>query len=112
MSSVPVKQPVDSSGPKNVAERFRRLAEVWHQETDHLSSMSEASAHPAYQEIIDLGPDILPLLFRDLEENHTHWFGALAALTGAQPIPTGAGGKIPTMVDAWIRWAKDNGYRW
>jgi hypothetical protein len=112
MASVPVKQPIDPSGSKNVAERFRRLAEVWHRETDHLSSMSEASAHPAYQEIITLGPDVIPFLLRDLEDKHTHWFAALAALTGTQPIPRSAAGNIPSMVEAWLRWAKDNGYQW
>ena len=97
---------------ETIEERFRRLAAVWQKETCFLSSMSEASAHPAYQEIIALGPDVLPFLFRDLEENHTHWFAALRVLTGANPVPKPMGGNIPKMAEAWLRWAKDNGYRW
>ena len=47
-----------------------------------------------------------------LEENHTHWFAALKAITGAWPAPESAAGDIPKMAEAWLRWAKDNGYRW
>jgi hypothetical protein len=68
--------------------------------------------HSAYRDIISLGPDVVPLLLRDMEENHTHWFCALREITGATPIPKSAAGNIPKMVDAWLCWAKDNGYRW
>jgi hypothetical protein len=112
MASIPAKQPPATPPSETVEERFRRLAAVWHKETDYLSSMSEAFGHPAYQEIIRLGPPVVPLLLRDLEENHTHWFGALRAITGAQPIPQSAAGNIPEMAEAWLRWAKDHGYRW
>ena len=112
MATVPVKQSPDSPPAETIGERFRRLAAVWHRDTGFLSSMSEASSHPAYQEIIRLGPDVIPLLLRDMEENHTHWFAALHAITGAQPIPKAAAGNIPKMVEAWLRWARDNGYRW
>jgi hypothetical protein len=95
-----------------VEERFRRLAAAWHQDTDFHSSMAEADRHPTYQEIICLGPEVVPLLLRDLEENHTHWFGALRAITGANPVPVSAAGKIPQMAAAWLRWAKDHGYQW
>jgi hypothetical protein len=71
--------------------------------------MSAASSHPAYQEVISLGKEAVPLLLPDLEDNHTHWFVALRAITGAQPVPPSASGNIPQMVQAWLQWAKDNG---
>lgn len=111
MSATPLK-PTPDTPPETVAERFRRLAAAWHRDTDYLSSMEDSENHPAYREIIRLGPEVVPLLLRDLEENHTHWFGALEAITGARPVPESAGGNIPRMVDAWLGWAKDNGYRW
>lgn len=92
--------------------RFRRLADVWHRDTDYLSSMTVSDRHPAYQEIIRLGPDVLPLLLRDLEVNHTHWFAALEAITGARPLSAEVAGNIPKMVDAWLQWAKDHGCQW
>jgi hypothetical protein len=47
-----------------------------------------------------------------MEQNQTHWFYALRQITGANPIPDSAAGRIPEMVSAWLRWAKANGYRW
>jgi len=93
-------------------ERFRRLAAEWQRATAHLSSMTAASAHLAYQEIISLGPDVVPLLLRDMEDNETHWFSALRSITGANPLTPAVAGNIPLMVEAWLRWGKDNGYQW
>jgi hypothetical protein len=67
--------------------------------------------HQAYREIIGLGPEVVPLLLRDLEANHNHWFAALREITRADPFPEAAG-NISEMVTAWLRWAKDHGYRW
>src|SRR5207247_93743 len=97
---------------ETVESKFRKLSERWKSETCFLSSMSEAAAHPAYQEIIRLGQDVVPFLLRDMEVNHTHWFAALRAITSANPVPAGAAGNIPKMVEAWLSWAKDNGYQW
>ena len=112
MASVPVK-PIPALPPKETVEaRFRRLALDWERAAGHLSSMTAASENPAYQEIISLGPDVVPFLLRDLEDNETHWFIALRKITGANPIPQTAAGNIPKMVAAWLCWAKDNGYQW
>jgi hypothetical protein len=111
MATTPVKQTPDTPA-ETVEESFRRLAAAWHRDTDYLSSMEDAETHPAYQKIIGLGPEVLPLLLRDLEENHTHWFAALEALTGARPVPSAMAGNIPGMVEAWLRWARENGQQW
>jgi hypothetical protein len=112
MSSTPSKPALAAPGTETVEERFRRLAGAWHRDTDYLSSMDDTERHPAYQEIIRLGPEVVPLLLRDLEENHTHWFGALQAITGANPVPASLGGNIRGMAEAWLRWARDKGYQW
>jgi hypothetical protein len=111
MATTPVK-PTPGTAAETVEDRFRRLAAAWHRDTDYLSSMDDADSHPAYQEITRLGYEVVPLLLRDLAENHTHWFGALEAITGARPAPPSAAGNVPRMVEAWLRWAKDNGYQW
>jgi hypothetical protein len=111
MTTTPIKRTPDTP-LEPVEERFLRLAAAWHRDTDYLSSMEEAESHPAYQEIVRLGPDVVLLLLRDLAENHTHWFAALEAITGARPVPVSVAGKIPRMAEAWLGWAKDNGYQW
>src|SRR5688572_16795139 len=110
MAPVPVKPAPPAEREESFEARFRRLAEAWDKETAHLSSMSAASRHPAYQEIVRLGPSVVPLLLRDMEANHTHWFTALRELTGANPVPETVAGNIPGMVRAWLDWAGAKGY--
>ena len=107
MATTPVK-----STPETVEQRFGRLDSAWHRDADYLSSMEGAASHPAYQEIIHLGAPVVLLLLRDLADNHTHWFAALEAITGARPVPSSAAGNVPGMAEAWLRWARDNAYRW
>jgi hypothetical protein len=104
--------PAPDARAETVAERFRHLADAWHRDTDYLSSMEQAERHPAYQEIIRLGPAVVPLLLRDLADNHTHWFTALEAITGARLLSSAVAGNIPAIAEAWLRWAKDHGYQW
>ena len=111
MSATPVK-PTPIAAPETTEERFHCLAAAWHRDTDYLSSMEDAASHQAYQEIIRLGPEVVPLLLRDLQDNHAHWFAALEAITRARPVPVSAAGNVPQMAVAWLHWAKDNGYRW
>lgn len=113
MPSVPVTQKTPPGLPvETIEDRFRRLSATWHAETAFLSSMTAAERHPAYQEISRLGPAVVPLMLRDLEANHTHWFAALQSITGANPKPASGGGDIPRLVEAWVQWAKENGYKW
>ena len=43
------------------------MAAVWKNDTIHRSNIDEKHAHPAYQAIIAMGPDILPLIFAELQ---------------------------------------------
>jgi hypothetical protein len=107
MASVPAAQQRES-----IEQKFQRLAAIWRAETGHLSSTSQMFSHPAYQEIIALGQDVVPLLLRDLAKEPDHWFAALWAITGAQPVPPEDRGRIDRMAEAWLRWAKEHGYQW
>lgn len=94
----------------NLEERFVRLAAVWQQAVAQQSSSRVRDNHPAYQEIIRLGPPIVPYLLRDLETNRRHWFAALAAITDANPVRREEAGDSARMVEAWLRWGRENGY--
>jgi hypothetical protein len=80
MATVPTAQQTES-----IEQKFQRLAAKWRAETGHFSSTSQMVNHPAYQEIIAMGQDVLPLLLRDLAKEPDLWFAALRAITGAQP---------------------------
>jgi hypothetical protein len=95
--------------PQTVGEHFRRLKAQWEDETAYLSSSTEIVQHPAFQEIIRLGPVVLPFLLRDLEEGPRLWVWALPAITGADPVAVADRGNIQRMREAWLAWARANG---
>jgi hypothetical protein len=95
---------------ESTATRFRRLADRWRRETGHLSSLDDMCMHPAYQHIIGMGTDALPLIFEELAQRPDHWFWALNAITEEDPIPPPARGNVPAMTDAWLKWGEEHGY--
>jgi hypothetical protein len=97
---------------ETIEEKFNRLAEAWQSAVAHLSSASKRDNHPAYQEVIALGPPLVPFLLRDLERTHRHWFAALSAITKANPVAPEDAGNIGKMVEAWLAWGKQQGYQW
>ncbi|HKI38296.1 MAG TPA: hypothetical protein VKA46_40985 [Gemmataceae bacterium] len=101
------------SGPvPTLEEKFQQLAAIWRAETCYLSSTTAMVNHPAYQEIIGLGPSVVPLVLRELEQRPAQWFSALRALTGADPMDPADRGKVRKIADAWLRWGRANGYQW
>src|SRR5574341_344300 len=104
---------VDHEPPKTtdetVEEKFRRLASEWRDETSHLSSMSQLIMHPKYQSIIGMGPDVLPILFRELETDPDYWFWALRAITEEDPTSPDDAGDLDKMTQSWLAWAHEHG---
>jgi len=98
---------------ESIEQRVVCLLGRWREETLYLSSSTRITGHPAYQELIALGPAALPFLFRDLEQTRDgHLSKALTAISGAQPVPADERGQMRKIAETWLRWAKDNGYRW
>jgi hypothetical protein len=104
------KYPIESK-PELEAE-FNTLAEEWRAETRMLSLVTQKSMHPAYQRIIGMGRPVVPLILRDLEQKPDHWFWALRAITGDNPVKSEQRGRMKLMAQAWIQWGKENGYEW
>lgn len=90
-------------------KEFARLATQWKEETRFLSFSHQIAMNFAYQRIIGMGHDVLPLILRELEREPHHWFWALRAITGEDPVPPDSQGKVPEMASAWIRWAEERG---
>ena len=61
--------------PKLV-NKFSTLAEQWEREVEGMSSTTRMSQHPAYQEIIQMGTQIVPLLLQQLKQNPLYWLSA------------------------------------
>src|ERR1700674_1301051 len=109
------KKPTRFTGTTGAAaqeweQRFLDLVATWKRERGPYSASARLAEHPAYQQIIHMGPEVVPLLLRELEREPDHWFRALHTLTGANPVPAESRGKVQEMAAAWLRWGRERGY--
>lgn len=95
----------------DVTDRFRQLAAEWRAAVAPLSSSTKIIQHPAYQEIIRLGRAAVPLILQELEKKPDHWFAALRAITGEDPVAPEDRGRMDRMAAAWVRWGREHGRR-
>ena len=90
--------------------RFHRLKDKWEAETAFLSSVSDIVMHPAYQQIIGMGPAAIPLILREMSIKQGQWFWALKSITNEDPVKPEYRGIVPEMSRAWLQWGKGQGY--
>ena len=91
---------------------FRECAETWYLETMPLSSYIEKILHPAYQRIIGLGRDAVPLIMNELRDMPHDWFWALRAITGKDPVSPENAGDLTRMANIWLQWWEQEGRQW
>ena len=91
---------------------FQRLSDEWKSSRGPATTVTAMVRHPAYQAIVQLGEPAIPLLMRELEQQPDHWFAALRAITGANPVHEDELGDVTRMAESWIEWGRANGYRW
>src|SRR5688500_4731850 len=90
-------------------ERFRRLTAEWKQQSGYLSDSRKMAMLRPYQAIIGMGLPVVPLILEELRREPDHWFWALEAITGENPIPEEARGYVEKMAAAWVEWGKREG---
>lgn len=94
-----------------IKDKFARLAEAWRDDTRYTSSASDRTIrNPYYLRIVGMGPAVVPLILQELLSRPDDWFGALALITEAQPVPPEEAGNLKAMTRAWVRWSRENGY--
>ncbi|MBI4767912.1 MAG: hypothetical protein HY787_25515 [Deltaproteobacteria bacterium] len=96
-------EPISREWDKPVV-RFLTLKEEWLRDTEFLSSIHEIILHPAYLQIIGMGPVAVPLIINELQTNPDYWFWALSAITGANPVTPNKLGNIEAMTESWLEW--------
>ncbi len=109
MSTLTTKDPetIDT-----IEQRFRTLEAAWNADTAHLSTPAKIINHPAFQEIIGLGMAVVPFMLRDMEARPRLWVWALPRIIGLDPLSEGDRTNIAKASNAWLQWAKENGYEW
>jgi hypothetical protein len=84
---------------------FEQLADQWEMDTELSSRSSDAARHPAYQQIIGIGPAALPLLLTRLRDKPGHWFWALAAI--AREDPAEGASSFDEARKIWLNWGQE-----
>ncbi len=109
------KEPPPTAGTyppeeSTVEERFRGLVDGWKTEmrSSPSSDFLRMVASPNYQRIIGMGPAVVPLLLAELEARPDHWGWALEMITGQNPVPPEAQGKMKAIASAWLAWGRAN----
>lgn len=103
---------IDPNSEEEKAHRtqwFKKLSEQWHNDTKYMSSINKKTQHPAYQEIIDMGFMMIPLILEEMKQGKGLWFSALKTISGEDPVPVSSKGNIQQMTQAWLNWGKEKG---
>jgi hypothetical protein len=81
----------------------------WRKETQWFSSTTQIAMHPAYQAIIGMGPEALPMILEELRQSPDHWFWALKAISNEDPVIPGDRSSVKRMKNAWLQWGVAKG---
>lgn len=95
---------------RDIEHEFYSNVLKWKEATRVISSSHEIVMNKSYQRIIGLGPAVIPLILKDLRDYGGHWFWALNALTGENPVTREDAGKIKKLRESWLAWGKTRGF--
>ena len=87
-------------------EEFQALADEWLADTRYESRVQSMIVHPSYQRIVGMGERALPLILQRLERETDHWFPALQAIAGENPVPPEDAGNLDAMTRSWLQWGR------
>jgi hypothetical protein len=85
--------------------RFLDLKAQWKRDTCFSSNPDSIVQNQKYIQIINLGKDIIPIIFEDWEVTDNLWFVALMYLTNNNPVAPEHIGYIREMKNDWREWA-------
>lgn len=94
-----------------LGKRLTSLHRRWRAETRYSSSLETKKAHPAYASIVAMGDEIVPLILESLATQPDLLVMALHDITHADPVAPDHHGRVPDIVQDWLRWGTERGYR-
>lgn len=100
----------EDSPTQEESDRFQRLASQWRETRGPSSLVRDLVLNESYQSIIGMGTPAVPLILAELAKRPDHWFWALRAITGANPVRSEQRGRLREMAGAWLNWGKERGY--
>ena len=88
-------------------ELFRSLCMQWREQTRHMALASLRYLNPNYQQILTMGPKIIPWILEELKIRPDRWFVALKLLSREDPVTKGS--TFDDGVNAWLDWGRSRG---
>jgi hypothetical protein len=95
-------RPSSPSWTEDVTLEFDALVRQWLDESLYMSSLTDMVMLFSYQRIIGLGPAAVPLILKSMQTCPQHWFWALEAITGENPVALEHVGSLPAMTEDWL----------
>ena len=109
-----------SADAADQGERFDQLAWLWKRETMGHSNTHFIVNNDAFREIVAMGEDAMPHIFRKMENGENGlWWLLLERITGTrltqgvEPVPGVRGWvktDVPTLKAAWLEWGREREY--
>lgn len=99
----------DTVNTVETRELFEKLKTQWKSQSRYMSNSAQMATVWPYQQIIGLGRPALPLILNELEREADHWFWALEAISGENPVSAEQAGQVESMAQAWIEWGQQKG---
>lgn len=89
---------------RDFVARFYELVKRWRRETLVISSIDQAIAHEAFQEIVEMGGAVVPLIIREIKTRPDLLVAALPMITREDPVSEQSRGDVVAMATDWIDW--------
>jgi len=98
--------------------KFQDFTRQWRAERGSMSSITEMSMLPSYQNIVGMGLDALPLILAELRaegDDPDQWFWALITISKANDLTPPQvkpedQGNFRKMAEAWLAWSETQDY--
>lgn len=96
---------------KYMESRFEELLGEWIRSTSHHSALQAIDAHPARQEIVSMGKQIVPTVLQNIDRYTIALSGILVELTGENPVKKSEHvGRVKFIAEDWKVWGREKGY--
>lgn len=93
----------------DIKDLFEDLKNEWKSKSRYMSNSAQMATVWEYQQIIGLGPQVVPFILAELQRETDHWFWALEAIAGVNPVKLEDAGNVDRMAAAWSEWGQREG---
>lgn len=91
-------------------DRFNYLFNKWKEDTKYISDYNKIINDPSYLEILGLGKDILPFIFKSFKDNTGFWLHALEHITNKKKYIKKKNPTRKDFRDFWLTWGVNEKY--